>query len=171
MTLIDELRTIAKTVDFHLGAGTSAEGRAAAEIERLQRRVEMLESVIRENLDLPDSGGGPNRKLVEEIVQEHAGQRKPSHVTPAPPALPRAVDLLAALAAELSRSAELPHALMASDLDGRGAYATAPREPVAKRPASEPARGPDPNPMRRQLQPPPLHHRFRAQFECQPDSG
>src|ERR1700758_1415616 len=72
MLLIEELRSIAKSVDFHLGAGASAEGRAADEIEWLRRRVAALERLICENLDPSRCGEGPDKRLVEEIARRRA---------------------------------------------------------------------------------------------------
>jgi hypothetical protein len=87
MMLIEELRSIAKSVDLHLGSGTSAEGRAADEIEWLQRRVAALERVIRENVDPSHCGAGSDRKLVEEIVRRKASLPALSHAPrPARPA-------------------------------------------------------------------------------------
>jgi hypothetical protein len=77
MVLLEELRSIAKSVEFHLGAGRSAEGRAADEIEWLQHRVAILERVIRDNLQPSHCGDGPDRRLVEEIVRRQ--ESKPAH--------------------------------------------------------------------------------------------
>jgi len=96
MVLIEELRSIAQSVDFHLGAGASAEGRAADEIEWLRRRVVTLERVIRENLDPSHCNDGPDRKIVQEIVRRQASLPTLSH---------------ASLTGQLSRRA---------DLDGEG---------------------------------------------------
>jgi hypothetical protein len=76
MVLIEELRSIAQSVDFHLGAGASAEGRAADEIEWLRRRVAALERVIRENLDPSHCNDGPDRKIVQEIVRRQASLKR-----------------------------------------------------------------------------------------------
>jgi hypothetical protein len=108
MVLIEELRSIAKSVDFHLGAGTSAEGRAADEIEWLRRRVAALERVIGENLDPAHCGDGPNRKLVEEIARRQASLPALSHVARAPQ--------------RSARPAE------PADLDGKSGYARAKTE-------------------------------------------
>src|ERR1700722_16917065 len=84
MVLLEELRSIAKSVEFHLGAGTSAEGRAADEIEWLRRRVAALERVIRENLEPSHCGDGPDRKLVDEILRRQANLGALSHAQPTP---------------------------------------------------------------------------------------
>jgi hypothetical protein len=79
MVLLEELRSIAKSVEFHLGAGRSAEGRAADEIEWLQHRVAILERVIRDNLQPSHCGDGPDRRLVEEIVRRQESKPAQSH--------------------------------------------------------------------------------------------
>jgi hypothetical protein len=78
MVLIEELRSIAKSVEFHLGAGASAEGRAADEIEWLRRRLAALERVICENLDPSRCAQGPDRRLVEEIVRRRSHAPSPA---------------------------------------------------------------------------------------------
>jgi hypothetical protein len=91
--LIEELRSIAKSVDFHLGAGASAEGRAADEIEWLRRRVAALERVIRENLDPSHCNDGPDRKIVQEIVRRQASLPALSHASLTPQRSSRPADL------------------------------------------------------------------------------
>jgi len=93
MVLIEELRSIAESVDFHLGAGSSAEGRAADEIEWLRRRVAALERVIRENLDPSHCNDGPDRKLVQEIVRRQASLPALSHASLTPQRSSRLADL------------------------------------------------------------------------------
>jgi hypothetical protein len=133
MALIDELRSIAKTVEFHLGTGTSAEGRAADEIERLQRRIVALETVIRENLDLSKCGDDPGRKLVEEIGHREGVPPELSKASPGPPAPQpqlRSADPPARLAAGLSRSPHSWRNPIRVDRDGEGACVPALGEPV-----------------------------------------
>jgi len=93
MVLIEELRSIAKSVEFHLGAGASAEGRAADEIEWLQHRVAALERVIRDNLQPSHCGEGPDRRLVEEIIRRQASLPALSRPEPASQRPARPADL------------------------------------------------------------------------------
>jgi hypothetical protein len=128
MVLLEELRSIAKSVEFHLGAGTSAEGRAADEIEWLQRRVAALERVIRDNLQPSHCGDGPDRRLVEEIVRRQVSLPALSLARPASqrPARPADVD-------EISRPAQA-----ATELAGQPAPVGEPEPKSEPRPKSEP---------------------------------